>query len=272
VTVSNLADLERQIAEALHHHAEIAMSQTDTEKQYQSFVADESSAVRRRRVTWEMGAAAAVTVIVIALVFGGVPGWSSNKADTVVPARDRTPVQIATNFVDALAAYDAANAARDLATSEDSLRIWPGEPSLRDGLAWAEAARFKILPKDCVRARQTGSETLIRCPFDWHFLGADQLGQPPHEGDFSVRVRGGRVEGASTSMDWSWAGLRRDALGDLPMWRPFVSWLEREHPDDVPAMIDVGEAVSARFEAPTYTRGSRALWAKYVDEWVTSQQ
>ena len=58
-------------------------------------------------------------------------------------------------------------------------------------------------------------------------------------GDFSVWVRGGRIVGASTSMIWYLFGLRQDA--DLGLWRPFVSWLEREHPDDVAAMIVLGE-------------------------------
>ena len=49
------------------------MSQTDTEKQYQSFVADTSSVVRRRRVTLEIGAVAAAAAVVIALVLGSDP-------------------------------------------------------------------------------------------------------------------------------------------------------------------------------------------------------
>jgi len=241
---------------------------------YGAFTAGIESSVRHRRATWGIGAVAAAAAIVIALVLGGVPGLSSNEADTQLPARARTPVQIATDFVNALAAYDAAKAAHDVGTSEGNLRIWPAEPSLREGLAWAEVAGFKILPKDCVSDRPRGSMTIVTCQFDWHFLGSDHLGQVPRGGDFSVMVRGGRIEGASTSMDWPVFGLRQDVHGDHPMLRPFVSWLEREHPDDVPAMIVVGGegAPSAAFQTPSYTDESRALWAKYVDEWVASQQ
>lgn len=272
MTVPNLSELERRVADVLHHHAEIAMSSTNTGTEYAAFTSNIESSVRHRRVAWGIGAVAAAAAIVIALVLGGIPGLSSNKAETQLPARDRTPVQIARDFVDALAAYDAAKAAQDAGVSEGELYIWPGDPSLPEGLAWAKAARFKILPKECVDDGPSGSMTMVTCRFDWHFLGSDDLGQVSRAGSFSVRVRGGRIEGASTSMDWSTFGLRRDAHGDLPMWRPFVSWLEREHPDDVAAMIAKGVCCSAEHESPIYTDESRALWNKYVDEWVVSQQ
>lgn len=58
------------------------------------------------------------------------------------------------------------------------------------------------------------------------------------------------------------------------MWPPFVSWLEREHPDDVTAMIVTGgdAAPSAEHQTPVYTDESLALWDKYFVEWVASQQ
>lgn len=272
MTFSNLTELERRVADVLHHHAQIAMNGTDTETQCGAFTSGIASSARRRRVAWVTGAAAAAA-IVIALVLGGVPGLSSNEAETQLPARDATPVQIATDFVGALAAYDVARATQDVAVGEDELRFWPGEPSMREGIAWAEAARFEILPKACIPDEGgTGSGTTVTCQFDWHFLGSDRLGWAPRASHLSVQVRGGRIEGASTSMDWGWAGLRRDAYGDLPMWRPFVSWLEREHPYDVPAMIAKGECCSAEHETPIYTDESLALWAKYVDDWVASQK
>ena len=267
MTVSNLTGLERRVADVLHHQAEIAMTTTDTETRYDAFAAGIESSVRHRRVTWGIGALAAAAAIVIALVLGGVSGLSSNEADTQLPARDRTPVQIATDFVDALAAYDAAKASQDVGTSEGNLRIWAGEPSLREGLAWAEAAGFKVLPKDCVSDRPSGSITIVTCQFDWHFLGSDRLGQPPYEGDFSVWVRGGRIVSASTSLGWYLFGLSPDL--DLGMWGRFASWLEREHPDAFAAMIVVGE--DGIIDKPVYTDESRALWAKYVDEWVAAQ-
>lgn len=272
MTGPSLTALERRVADVLHHHAEIAMSSTDTETQYRDFTAGINSPERHRRAAWGIGAVAAAAAIVIALVLGGIAGQSSDKAETQLPARDRTPVQIATDYVDALAAYDATKASQDVAVGEAELYIWPGDPSLPEGLAWAESARFKILPKDCVGDRPSGSTTVVTCQFDWHFLGSDRLGWAPRAGDFSLQVGGGRIEGASTSMDWEWAGLRRDAHGDLPMWRPFVSWLEREHPDDVSAMIAKGVCCSAEHESPIYTDESLDLWAKYVDEWVASQQ
>ena len=274
MTVPKFTEQERRVADVLHHHAEIAMTTTDTQTRYDDFIASTESSLRRRRVTWGIGTAAAAAAVVIALVLGGLPGLSSNEEDPLLPARARTPVQIAADFVNALAAYDAAKAALDVGTSGDNLVIWPGDPSLREGLAWAEAAGFKILPKDCVSDSPSGSMTsVVTCPYDWHFLGSDHLGQPPRRGDFiRVELRGGRIVLATTALDWTWAGLRRDVNGDHPMFPLFVSWLEREHPDDVPAMIVTGEVVSAEYQRPAYTEESIALWAKYVDEWVASQQ
>jgi hypothetical protein len=272
MTVSNHNELERRVVEVLHQHAEIAMSSTDTEVQHAEFTSGIESSVRHRRIAWGIGAVAAAAAVVLALVLGGVPGLSSNQTETQLPARERTPVQIARDFIGALAGYDAAKAAQDVVAGEARLYIWPGDPTLPQALQWAEAARFKILPKDCVRDRPSGDMTTVKCQFDWHFLGSDDLGQVPRVAEFSLGLRGGRIQSASTSMDWSTFGLRRDAHGDLPMWRPFVSWLEREHPDDVEAMIAKGVCCSAEHESPIYTDKSRALWAKYVDEWVESQQ
>ncbi len=270
MTGDNLTELERRVADVLHHHAEIAMGSTDTETQYRDFTAGIDSSGRHHRAAWGIGAVAAA--IVIALVLGGVAGQSSDEAETQLPARDRTPVQIAADYVDALAAYDARKAAEDVAVGDDELRFWPGEASLREGTAWAEAADFKMLPKGCVGNSPVGAMTLVTCQFDWHHLGSDQLGWLPRGGELSVRVRDGRITGASTSLDWPVFGLRRDEHSDHPMWRPFASWLEREHPDDVSAMIAKGVCCSAEHESPIYTDESLDLWAKYVGEWVASQQ
>jgi hypothetical protein len=270
------------------------MTMTDTETEYGAFVASTESSLRRRRVAWGIGAVAAAAAIVIAVLLGGLPGLFWNKADPLGPAveptteqiADRTPEeQIATGFVNALAAYDAAVAAQDLAVSETDLHIWPGEPTLREGLGWAQAAGFKILPKSCVA--DTAEEVagysgdwppagtiIVTCDFDWHFLGSDRLGQPPYEGQYEFLVRDdGRIQSASTSLSWYFFGLRQDSdLGmDPGRWRDFVSWLQREHPADVPAMITVGED-DGLFSSALYTDESLALWAEYVDEWVASQQ
>jgi hypothetical protein len=45
-------EMEARVADVLHHRMEVAMSLADTEQQYEGFVADTSSAQRRRRVAW----------------------------------------------------------------------------------------------------------------------------------------------------------------------------------------------------------------------------
>ena len=141
MTFSNLTELERRVTDVLHHHAEIAMTTTEPEARYGDVAAGIESSVRRRRVTWGIGAVATAAAIVIAVVLGGLPGLSSDRADAPPPAdtppppaSDRTQVQIAADFVDALAAYDAVKAAHDVGTSEDNLKIWP--ESRRCRRAW----------------------------------------------------------------------------------------------------------------------------------------
>ena len=108
----------------------------------------------------------------------------------------------------------------------------------------------------------------MSCSFGWHFLGSDRLGQRPYDGgEYRVWVQGDRIVSASIAgPGWYFFGL----LEERGRWGPFASWLEREHPADVAAMIDVGEEDD--FHWPVWTDESYALWATYVDEWVASQQ
>lgn len=272
MTPSDISRLERQITAVLHHDAEIAMQSTDTESRYAELVASNRSSRSRQRLLWGIGLVAAAT-LVGALALGRVPGLFTNSQDTLRPTNgDRTPVQIASAFLNGLATYDATKASADVDSSDGQrLRIWPAGASLQHGLAWAEAASFKLSPRECVDEAPSGSATTVRCEFDWYFLGSDRLGGPPHRGEFSVEISGGQIQNVNTSMDWYVFGLRDDVHGDIPMWSHFASWLNREHPSDARVMIVKGGVVSEAFTRPAYTERSLELWARYVPEWVASQ-
>ena len=58
---------------------------------------------------------AAAAAVVLALVLTGVPGLSSDRVGDAAARKDRLPVEVAADFVDAFADYDAVRAAQDLA-------------------------------------------------------------------------------------------------------------------------------------------------------------
>jgi hypothetical protein len=137
MTVPDLTELERRVADVLHHHAEIAMSQTDTEKQYEALATGAEPSNDRRRLVVVAGASAAAAAVVLALVLAGLPG-GSDRAETRVPASDRTPVEFARDFVDASAAYDVDRAAGDLAP-DAKMQVWEVGDDIahwRNGMEW----------------------------------------------------------------------------------------------------------------------------------------
>ena len=257
----DLDELERRVVGVLHHHAETAMNETDTEGRLQALHADTRAADRRRRVTWAISAVAAAAAVVIALVLTGVPGLSSDDAETQVPARSRTPVQVAADFVDAFAAYDPVRASRDLAPDAD-MKIWAdalGRSEWQRGLVWADAVDFRVLPGDCAPQQRNGSRTMVRCPFDLHALGSDRMGGGPfHDNAFYVVVDDGEIATTEMVIPFETNGFQN------AMWDPFSRWLRREYPADFAVMIRVVGGV----EQPLFTDDSITRWRTRMVSWL----
>jgi hypothetical protein len=270
MTDSKLTELERRVTGILRYDAQLAMRSTDTERQYHDFLASTESSAHRRRLTWGISAVAA-SVVVIALVMAGLLAGSSGEAANVVPATpvgERTPVQIATDFIDALATYDVERASLVVSPlDEDNLKIWPGEPSVADSMAWAEAIRFRLLARLCVdNGTGPDGEVAVDCRIDFDMLGSDSLGRGPYSEVITFLIEGEQIVGAS-GLNWYIFGLTTDPRTD-----GFVTWLKREHPDVVPDLLErFGQGQGAQYR-PVWTDDSYALWAKYVDQWVESQQ
>ena len=253
-------ELERRVVVVLHDHAAAAMDRTDTEGRLQDLHADTRSADRRRRVAWGVSAVAAAAAVVIALVLTGVPGMPLDEAEKLPPAQGRTPVQLATGFVDAFAAYDPVRASQDLAPGAD-MRIWEDADGISEwqrGLVWADAVGFRVLPGDCVTTQHVGSRTTVRCPFDWHSIGSDRIGRGPFPGnDFYVVVDAGEI--VATEMD-----IRYEANGFRDeMWDPFTRWLEREYPADFAVMIRADDD-----QLPSFTDDSISRWRTRMVSWL----
>lgn len=265
MTVPNLTELERRVADVLHHHAEIAMSHTDTEKQYEALVAGAEPPNDRRRLALVAGAAAAAVAVVLALALAGLPG-GSDRADTQVPAHDRSAVEIATDFVAASAVYDIPRASRDLAP-DARMRVWEDGDDVahwRYGMQWGEAVGWTVLPQECAVVGTPDDRTTVRCPFDAHNVGSERLGIGPFPDNyFDVVVEEGQIILVDVEFPFATNGHAEEA------WEPFVDWLESEHPDDAPRML---ADTSTNGQSVRLPDEELALWEKYVDEWVASQQ
>ena len=260
----NYDELERRVAGVLHDRAEIAMSQTDTERRLQPFLADTEAAARLRRVTWGISAVAAAAAVVLALVLTGVP-LSSDRSETQVPAKDRSPVDVAADFVDAFAGYDPVRASQDLAVDAD-MKIWEDADGKRDwqrGLVWAEAVGLKVLPGECAQEQRTGSRTMVRCPFDWHSLGSDRIGRGPYpDNAFYVVVDKGEIVTTEMVVPSETNGFQDE------MWDPFTQWLQREYPADFAVMIREIEGV----QVPSFTDDSISRWRHRIVNWLALHQ
>jgi hypothetical protein len=257
-------DLERRVADVFHHHAEIAMSKTDTEKQYETLIADSDPSADHRRLALMAGAAAAAAAVVLALVLGWQVG-GPDRADTPIPAGERSPVEIATDFVAASAAYDIAGASRDLAPNA-KMQVWEDGDDIahwRNGMEWGDATGFTVLPKDCARVGTPDDRTTVRCPFDVHNLGSERLGIGPFADNYyDVVVEGDQIVLVDVEFPFGTNGHSEQ------VWEPFVAWLEREHPDDSAAML----AESTDGMSRPHPAAELAMWEAYVDEWVATQQ
>ena len=259
-------DLERRLTDVLHERAETAMSRTDTEGHLLPLLDDIESSASRRRTVWGLSAAAAAAAVVVALLLTGVPGLSSDDAENRVPAGPRTPVGIATHFVEAFAAYDSVEASRDLALGAD-MKIWKGTGGTwQRRLVWADAVGFTMLPGDCATQQRLGSRTLVSCPFDMHSLGSDRIGRGPyHDNVFYVVVDDGEI--VTTEMV---VPSERNGFAD-EMWDPFTEWLEREYPADFAVMVNelLGTGRAARgVLVPYFTDDSIARWRTRMVSWL----
>ena len=258
-------ELERRVARVLHDHAEIAMSRTDTDGHLLALLAETEPSARRRRLTWGIGSLAAAAAVAITLVLTGVPGLSTDHAESPLPARDRAPVAVATDFVDAFAAHDATRAARDLAPGAD-VQIWEdadGNSDWQRGLVWAEAVGFTVLPGDCAPEQGDGSRTTVRCPFDLHSIGSDRIGRGPfHDNAFLLVVDDGQIVAAEMVVTPATNGFQTE------MWEPFSAWLLREYPADFAVMIREVDGV----QAPSFTDDSITRWRHRIVSWLALHQ
>jgi hypothetical protein len=139
----------------------------------------------------------------------------------------------------------AAAGAENVTEPFDELRLWN---------ALLEAQRFEQILGSCEEEESGASGTRLRCPFEFHLFGSDELGLGPFSGSyFDLTVLDGELVQAST--EW--------AIGEFSpqSWEPFAQWVSTAYPEDAAVMYVNGS--SARLTEETIQ-----LWEQRIREYV----
>jgi hypothetical protein len=250
-------ELERRLGEVLRQRAEDAMDSTDTQTQLETLERDLARDRPRTRTRWVAAAAAAAAVIAAVVV---VQVGGDDQADTPAgPVDHEAATELAADFVDAVAAYDAQRAASYLADeAEIELRTSTVDAgSMGAHLRWTRAAGFRLLPERCELQSVSAPAATVACAYDAHGLGSERLDRGPFT-DNVLRltvVDGEIVSGVEQ--------LGSDVF-EVTMWEPFVAWLVSNRADEAALMF--GDSPWAM--RPALSQRSAQLWAENIDEYV----
>ena len=180
----------------------------------------------------------------------------SPTAAAATSAPSIPPEQVAAEYVDAYAHFDRPRLKSVL--GGDALAQW--RTALGRFNRSDQAMEFTILPGGhCSPQPGSGPDTSVTCTFDMHGLGSEQLGLGPYSNnDFGIVVRDGKVVEAEMHFDYGNNGFAGQ------MWEPFMAWVTRRYPKDIPKMID-----SNTDPLPDAT--SIKLWHHHIDEYVRAK-
>lgn len=204
----------------------------------------------KRRNGTLLGIAAAAAIVVGVLVLFRPAG------NTLVAVQPTTPVDIATAFVEAYAAYDADKAASYL--TDTALQEFRGDiEALRLETRWNEAEGFKVLLDNCMT--QTSSPSGVRCAYDFHAIRSDEMGLGPFSGSwFDFTVLEGKIVSVSEHLEYM-------AEFSGQVWEPFARWVAGTHPEDVLVLYTNGSQTMQRV-----TEDSIAVWEQRSREYVAA--
>ena len=248
-------ELERRLSDALHRHAEDAMSTTNTDKQLVELLERTRDADTRRH-RWYAGglvAAAAVAALTFWLV-----ARDTDRAEPE-PVGPIGPKQVATEFLEAVASYDLGRAESFFAPEAD-LREWGGVEGWRSQQLWNQAALFEMDPGPCEATETARPEIAhVECPYVYTGLGSKELGLDPFEGSSYVfTVRDGAIVTVQDHFEFM------DNSYNIRVWEPFAAWVETNHPQDVDVMYtDPGNQ--------RVTDASIALWHEHVYGYIAAK-
>jgi hypothetical protein len=184
-----------------------------------------------------------------------IPLWEQRSREWV-EAR-LAAEQVAMEFLQAFAAFDAEAAGAYLATGASTEHVInQAVADYRQAIALFQAWGYEQELSPCRQLGATATELHVRCPFTYHLLGSRELGLGPFDQNyFTVTVD---ASGMITEVNSSW----RDADFGREVADPFATWVETTHPDALQLMAVDG--------SPALTTESLALWEQLRREYVQS--
>ena len=153
---------------------------------------------------------------------------------------DATAEEIATGFLEAFGAFDVDRATGYLADDAEISELLIGtasvegaEEELRLNLSMLEAQGYEQQLGSCEETSTSVSGTGVRCPFEFHLFGSDEIGRGPYSGSyFDVTVLDGEVVRGSVTYEIEEFSPE--------MWEPFAEWVSTTYPDDAAVMYEDG--------------------------------
>jgi hypothetical protein len=197
----------------------------------------------------------------LALLVGGAVAACQSRDDGTA----QQPVKVATDFVEAVGAFDADRAITSLADDAEFSKLIgsvgaqgvQGTPEeLRLLLSLLEATGYKQMEDSCEELVSSDSGTTVRCTSDYHNFRSDEIGRGPFSAvSFELTVRDGEITQAR--MDF---GIEEFST---QMWEPFASWVSKAYPEDAAVMYEDGGTSGVRL-----TEESIRLWEQHTREYA----
>jgi hypothetical protein len=217
---------------------------------------DQGRAIRRLLI------GLAASLFVLAACDGGDEA-SATDPPPPATAADANAEAIATGFIEAFGAFDVDRAIGYLAEDAEISALLVGtasvegpEEQLRLNLSMLEAQGYEQHLDLCEETGTSISGTSVRCPFDFHLFGSDEIGRDPYGGSsFDLTVLDGEIVRGSVSYE-----IERFSP---EMWEPFAEWVSTTYGDDAAVMYTDGSYTGVRI-----SEESIHLWKRHVPQYV----
>jgi hypothetical protein len=219
-----------------------------------------ASGRNRKLATWALvatlGAAAIVTIVVIR-------AGQHDRGATPAARPTTAPVEIARGFLERYGAFDLQATMASLADDADISGLIPfaenastARQALRLDLAVLSALRYEQFIGPCEENGTSQAGATVRCAFDFHMFGSDELGLGPYAGNaFDLTIRDGKVERASVTYN-------TDRFSPQ-VWEPVAAWIAAAHPNDVDVLYEDGTQSNL-----VLSPAAVALWKDYLPAYI----
>lgn len=210
----------------------------------------------RNRKLGAFAVAAAIGAVAVVVILASLDGQdTTGRTVGTDPEPTAMAEEIATGFVETFGAFDGERAITYLA-DDAYLEMDATTPEeVPVFTSFLEAQGYKQILVDTCRVTSSSSfATEVRCPFDWHAIGSDEIGLGPYPGYWDLTVRDGEI-----TVVWLYWDIKRFSP---QMWEPFRDWVSENHPKDYEVMyVDGGGNFSL-------TKESIQLWGRHVRGYV----